>query len=194
MARVSVTCAFCVSLSLQQTACLGLWTWQSMAGRSSNHAYSPPAPWVSKQELREQRVLGKLGSFLDGTRCRCADATCAATGAARAWCRGQHPECFDELLNRAPRGGYVMMRKNPLRFERVDDLLAADGSQQNFLQNQVPVKADWRVDMLLLTPIGPDAGRTPWTGPLKIEVPMSNNDLSINGTEYTCAARPDLEP
>lgn len=176
----------CVALALLQAACCGggVWTWQCMFG---GHGHSTTMAPLTERELRDQHIRAGLNRFLWGSRCDCADATCTAAGAARDWCRGRGPECVDELLIRAPRG-YVTLRANPLRLERIDNVLEADGSLRSFLRNQVMVRVESGNELLIVTPIGPDAGQIPLRGPLRIEVPHSDANLSIDGTNYICAA------
>jgi len=175
----------CVALALLQAACCGggVMTWQCIAGA---HGHSTTLEPPSKQELRDQHVWAGLDPFLRGSRCDCADAICSAARAARDWCRGKGPECFDELLIRAPRG-YVILQANPLRFERVDNVLEADGSIRSVVRNQVLVRVQSGEEQLLVTPLGPDAGQIPLRGALRIEVPKSDASLSIDGTNYVCA-------
>lgn len=177
--------ALCAALALLQAACCGggVMTWQCIAGSRSHSATVKP---LSKQELREQHVWAGLDRFVRGSRCDCADATCSAAPAARAWCRDRGPDCFDELLIRAPRG-YVMLRSNPLRPERVDNVLQADGNPRSFLRNQVLVTVESGKELLVVTPVGPDAGQIPLRAALKVEVPQSDAHVSIDGTNYICA-------
>ena len=179
----------CVGLALLQAACCGgqgVMTWQCIAGTSGHRSSRVKPP--SEQELRDRHVSAGLDHFLQGRRCDCADAICSAAGAARAWCRGKGPECFDELLIHAPRG-YVMLRPNPLRFERVDNVLNEDGSFRSFLRNQVLVRVESGEEQLVVTPIGPDAGLLPLRGALTIVVPKSDADVSMDGTNYVCGSQ-----
>jgi hypothetical protein len=181
----------CAVLALLQAACCGqgVMTWQCIAGTSGGHNTARLEP-PSKQELRAQHVWHVLHRFVQGSRCDCADAVCSAARAARAWCRGKGPECFDELLIHAPRG-YVMLRPNPLRFERVDNVLMEDGSFSSFVRNQVLVKVESGEEQVIVTPVGPDAGLAPLRGALTIEVPKSDADISMDGTNYVCGGPPE---
>jgi hypothetical protein len=93
-------------------------------------------------------------------------------------------------LIRASRG-YVILRSNPLRFERVDNVLATDGSVRRFVRNRLLVSIEPGKESLVVTPLGPDAGRAPLVTALKIEVPKSEADLSIDGINYVCHAPSD---
>jgi hypothetical protein len=183
----------CAALALLQAACCGgqgVMTWQCIAGTGGGRHYYARLEPPSKQELRERHVRHGLHRFVQGSRCDCADAVCSAARAAHAWCRGKGPECFDELLIHAPRG-HVMLRPNPLRFERVDNVLMEDGSFRSFVRNQVLVKVESGEEQLIVTPVGPDAGLAPLPGALTIEVPKSDADVSIDGVSYVCGGTPE---
>lgn len=90
----------------------------------------------------------------------------------------------------APRG-HVTLLANPLRFERVDVVLLADGQTRAFLRNQVRVVAERKKEVLVLTPIGADAGQRPLQGAIEIAKAKEEDYVAIDGTEYTCAEAHD---
>jgi len=79
-----------------------------------------------------------------------------------------------------------MLHPRPLRFERVDNVLAADGSVHTFVRNQLVVKYQRAQEKVILTPTGPNAGAP------ALEVQVSKDgELSIDGTKYFCAKAPE---